>query len=87
MSIRFPTRPMDDHRGGPLRGEPLRARACRCGVPDLDLDGLCSCGYWPKRTVDETWERQAKITGWRGPVSSLDAYRKAIYERQFGAAA
>lgn len=88
--IRFPTRPdRIGLHGHVLRGEPLRARTCRCGTEArLDDDGLCSrCGYFSKATVDRTWADQARRQGQSGPVSDLDEYRKRIYRRQFGAAA
>lgn len=89
MAVRFPTRPTCDDRGAPLRGEPLRARTCKCGAEArLDADGLCTrCGYWPKATVDKTWDDQERRTGFSAPVSDLDRYRKQLMARQFGNAA
>lgn len=89
MGVKFDTRPVSLKAGEwSPKGEPLRARTCRCGpLQDLDLDGLCACGYWPKATVDRTWSDQARRQGYREPVSVLDSYRRTIMERRYGKAA
>jgi len=69
-------------------GEPLRAKHCTCHIQRLDPDGICHhCGYFPKETVDDTWAKQARITGYQRPVSALDEYRKSLVRRSFGSRA
>ena len=47
----------------PVLGEPLRARACRCGpheTVDAGTDECVRCGHYPKRVIQRTWHDRAQ---------------------------